>query len=206
MESRCNVVNNGTTFNRFMECGSRFTGFWTYFNMFHVFAFTYYILLRCVTREYSMTSVLLWNDIAIPFNILISYGAQRASALRKITRFTWCASTLYSSLFCKTFVHWELLDLHDARVHYHIVVYFANIRMTRNYSIYVTRVSWTASTIKMMTNFKIHVFWINYCYSLLERYMKHVFVAGLVTGDFFFFYFTIFNIAFLLNRNLFMNK
>ncbi len=24
--------------------------------MFHVFAFTYYILLRCVTREYSMTS------------------------------------------------------------------------------------------------------------------------------------------------------
>ncbi len=35
--------------------------------MFHVFAFTYYILLRCVTREYSMTSVLLRDDIAIPF-------------------------------------------------------------------------------------------------------------------------------------------
>ncbi len=31
--------------------------------MFHVFAFTYYILLRCVTREYSMTSVLL-RDIS----------------------------------------------------------------------------------------------------------------------------------------------
>ncbi len=37
------------------------------FNMFHVFAFTYYILLHCVTREYSMTSVLLRDDIAIPF-------------------------------------------------------------------------------------------------------------------------------------------
>ncbi len=35
--------------------------------MFHVFAFIYYILLRCVTREYSMTSVLLRDDIAIPF-------------------------------------------------------------------------------------------------------------------------------------------
>ncbi len=86
--------------------------------MFHVFAFTYYILLRCVTHEYSMTSVLLRDDIAIPFAI---YRFHMAHSAR---------------------VHYEiLLDLRDARVHYY--------------------------------------------YSLLERYMKHAFVAGLVTGDFF---------------------
>ncbi len=119
-------------------------------------------MLRCVTREYSMTSVLLRDDITIPFAIYQFHMAHNAR------------------------VHYEkLLDLRDVRVHYHIVVYFANIRMTRNYSIYATRVSWTTSTIKMMTNFKIYVFWINYYNSLLERYMKHVFVAGLVTGDFF---------------------
>ncbi len=80
--------------------------------MFHVFAFTYYILLRCVTREYSMTSVLLRHDIAIPFAIYRFHMAHNAR------------------------MHYEkLLDLRDARVHYHIVVYFANIRMTRNYLI-----------------------------------------------------------------------
>ncbi len=70
--------------------------------MFHVFALTYYILLRCVMREYSMTSV-----------------------------------------------------------------------TTKNYSIYETR--------EYTTTFDLH----DAYYSLLERYMKHVFVAGLVTGDFF---------------------
>ncbi len=70
--------------------------------MFHVFALTYYILLRCMTHEYSMTSV-----------------------------------------------------------------------TTKNYSIYATR--------EYTTIFDLH----DVYYSLLERYMKHVFVAGLVTGDFF---------------------
>ncbi len=64
--------------------------------MFHVFSFTYYILLRCMMREYTMTSH--------------SYNE-------------------------------KLLDLRDARVHYY--------------------------------------------YSLLERYMKHVFVTSLVTGVFY---------------------
>ncbi len=88
------------------------------FNMFHVFAFTYYILLRCMMREYSMTSALLRDDIAIPFAIYRFHMAHNPR------------------------VHYEkLLDLRDVRVKYY--------------------------------------------YSLLERYMKHVFVAGLVTGDFF---------------------
>ncbi len=88
------------------------------FNMFHVFAFTYYILLCCVTREYSMTSALLRDDIAIPFAIYRCHMAHNVQ------------------------VHYEkLLDLRDMRVHYY--------------------------------------------YSLLEWYMKHVFVAGLVTGVFF---------------------
>ncbi len=73
--------------------------------MFHVFALTYYILLRCVMHEYSMMSV-----------------------------------------------------------------------TTKNYSIYATR--------EHTTVFDLHD-----AYSLLERYMKHVFVAGLVTGDFYFFYY-----------------
>ncbi len=85
--------------------------------MFHVFAFTYYILLRCVTREYSMTSV------------------------------------------------------------------------TKNYSIYATREYTTTNdekcsiyaTREYTTIFDLH----DAYYSLLEWYMKHVFVAGLVTGDFF---------------------
>ncbi len=47
--------------------------------MFHVFAFTYYILLRCVTREYSMTSVLLRDDIAIPFAMYQFHMAQVVS-------------------------------------------------------------------------------------------------------------------------------
>ncbi len=45
------------------------------FNMFHVFALTYYILLRCVTHEWCASTV--WRQ-----------------SLRKITRFTRCASTL----------------------------------------------------------------------------------------------------------------
>ncbi len=69
-------------------------------NMFHVFALTYYILLRCVTRKYTTT-----ND----------------------KKYSIYATHEYTTIF----------DLHDAY------------------------------------------------YSLLERYMKHVFVAGLVTGDFF---------------------
>ncbi len=85
--------------------------------MFHVFAFTYYILLCCVMCEYSMTSVLLRYDITIPFAIYRFHMAHNAR------------------------VHYEkLLNLRDVRVHYY--------------------------------------------YSLLERYMKHVFVASLVTGDF----------------------
>ncbi len=74
----------------------------SHINMFHVFAFTYYILLRCETREYSMTSV-----------------------------------------------------------------------TTKNYSIYAMR--------EYTTTFDLHD-------ALLERYMKHVFVAGLVTGDFDYFF------------------
>ncbi len=75
----------------------KFSGIFGIINMFHVFAFTYYILLRCVTREYSMMSH--------------SYEE-------------------------------KLFGLCDAQVHYY--------------------------------------------YSLLEWYMKHFFLAGLVTGDFFF--------------------
>ncbi len=86
--------------------------------MFHVFAlpYTYYNLLRCVTREYSMTSV-----------------------------------------------------------------------TTKNYSIYVTREYEKYSiyaTRKYTTIFDLH----DTYYSLLEWYMKHVFVAGLLTGDFNFLY------------------
>ncbi len=87
------------------------------FNMFHVFAFIYYILLCCVTREYSMTSVTTKN-----YSIY---------ATREYT-----------------------------------------ITYDEKYSIYTTR--------EYITIFDLH----DAYYSLLERYMKHVFVAGLVTGDF----------------------
>ncbi len=60
---------------------------------------------------------------------------------------------------------------------------------TKNYSIYVTREYTTTTdekysiytTREYTTIFDLH----NAYYSLLERYMKHVFVAGLVTGVFF---------------------
>ncbi len=96
--------------------------FLTCFNMFHVFAFTYYILLRCVTREYSMTSVTTKNY------------------------------SIYTTR--------EYTTTNDEK-----------------YSIYVTR--------EYTTTFDLQ----DAYYSLLERYMKHVLVAGLVTGVFFIFYF-----------------
>ncbi len=60
---------------------------------------------------------------------------------------------------------------------------------TKNYSIYVTCEYNTTNdekysiyaTREYTTIFDLH----DAYYSLLERYMKHVFVAGLVTGDFF---------------------
>ncbi len=85
--------------------------------MFHVFAFTYYILLCCMTREYSMTSVTTKN---------------------------------YSIYMTR-----EYITTNDEK-----------------YSIYATR--------DYTTIFDLH----DVYYSLLERYMKHVFVVGLVTGDF----------------------
>ncbi len=87
--------------------------------MFHVFALTYYILLRCVIREYNMTSVTTKN---------YSIYATREYTTTNDEKYSTYATREYTTIF----------DLHD--------VY----------------------------------------YSLLKRYMKHVFVAGLVTGDFFF--------------------
>ncbi len=87
--------------------------------MFHVFALTYYILLRCVTREYSMTSVTMKN---------YSIYATREYTTTNDEKYSIYATREYATIF----------DLHDPY------------------------------------------------YSLLEQYMKHVFVAGLVTGDFFF--------------------
>ncbi len=84
------------------------------FNMFHVFAFTYYILLSCVTREYSMMSVTTKN---------YSIYATRKYTTTNDEKYSIYATREYTTIF----------DLHD---------------------------------------------------SLLERYMKHVFVADLVTGDF----------------------
>ncbi len=91
--------------------------------MFHVFALTYYILLRCVTRcvtrEYNMTSV-----------------------------------------------------------------------TTKNYSIYLTR-EYTTTNDEKYSIYAMHEYTTTFdlhdaaYYSLLEWYMKHVFVASLVTGDFF---------------------
>ncbi len=86
-------------------------------NMFHVFALTYYISLRCVTREYSMTSVTMKNYLIY---------ATREYATTNDEKYSIYTTCEYTTIF----------DLHDAY------------------------------------------------YSLLERYMKHVFVAGLVT-DFF---------------------
>ncbi len=91
-----------------------------YFNMFHVFAFIYYILLRCVTLEYSMTSV--------------------------------SVTTKNYSIYATR----EYTTTNDEK-----------------YSIYATR--------EFTTIFDLH----DAYYSLLEQYMKHVFVDGLVTGDFF---------------------
>ncbi len=65
---------------------------------------------------------------------------------------------------------------------------------TKNYLIYTAREYTTtndekysiyATTREYTTIFDLH----NAYYSLLEWYMKHVFVAGLVTGDFFNFFF-----------------
>ncbi len=86
--------------------------------MFHVFAFTYtyYNLLHCVTREYSITSVTTKN---------------------------------YS-----IYVTCEYTTSNDEK-----------------YSIYATREYTTIFDLYDAYN------------SLLERYMKHVFVAGLLTGD-----------------------
>ncbi len=84
----------------------------------YVFALTYYILLRCVTREYSMTSVTTKN---------YSIYATREYTTTNNEKYSIYATREYTTIF----------DLHDAY------------------------------------------------YSLLERYMKNVFVAGLVTGDFF---------------------
>ncbi len=89
---------------------------WRGFNMFHVFALTYYILLHCVTHEYNMTSVNTKN---------YSIYATREYTTTNDEKYSIYATREYSTIF----------DLHDAY------------------------------------------------YSLLERYMKHVFVAGLVTGD-----------------------
>ncbi len=88
------------------------------FNMFHIFAFIYYILLRCVTREYSMTSVTTKN-----YSIYVT----RKYTTTNDEKYSIYATREYTTIF----------DLHDAY------------------------------------------------YSLLEWYMKHVFVAGLVTGVFF---------------------
>ncbi len=86
--------------------------------MFHVFALTYYILLRCVMREYSMMSVTTKN---------YSIYATREYTTTNDEKYLIYATREYTTIF----------DLHDAY------------------------------------------------YSLLGRYMKHVFVASLVTGDFF---------------------
>ncbi len=94
------------------------------FNMFHVFALTYYILLRCVTREYSIMSVTTKN---------YSIYATRKYTTTNDEKYSIYATCEYTTIF----------DLHDAY------------------------------------------------YSLLERYMKHVFVVGLVTGDFFIFKFSL---------------
>ncbi len=86
--------------------------------MFYVFALTYYILLRCMTRKYSMTSVTTKNYLIF---------ATREYTTTNDEKYLIYATREYTTVF----------DLHDTY------------------------------------------------YSLLERYMKHVFVAGLVTGDFF---------------------
>ncbi len=78
--------------------------------MFHIFAFTYYILLCCVTREYSMTSVTTKN---------YSIYATRKYTTTNDEKHSIYAMREYTTIF----------DLHDAY------------------------------------------------YSLLERYMKHVFVV-----------------------------
>ncbi len=65
------------------------------FNMFHVFAFTYYILLRCVTREYSMTSVTTKN---------YSIYATRKYTTTNDEKYSIYATREYTTIF----------DLHDA--------------------------------------------------------------------------------------------
>ncbi len=94
-----------------------FWNLYLHFNMFHVFALTYYILLCCVMREYSMTSVTTKN---YPIYTTREYTTTNDE------KYSIYATHEYTTIF----------DLHDAY------------------------------------------------YSLLERYMKHVFVAGLLTGDF----------------------
>ncbi len=60
---------------------------------------------------------------------------------------------------------------------------------TQNYTIYATREYTTTNDEKYsiyVTREYTTIFDLHYAYySLLERYMKHVFVAGLLTGDFF---------------------
>ncbi len=64
------------------------------FNMFHLFAFTYYILLRCVTREYSVTSVTTKN---------YSIYATREYATTNDEKYSIYATREYTTIF----------DLHD---------------------------------------------------------------------------------------------
>ncbi len=91
--------------------------------MFHVFTLTYYILLRCVMREYSMTSVTTKN---------YSIYATHEYTTTNDEKYSIYATRKYTTIF---------------QIHYHI-------RFARRV-LFITR-----------------------------AYMKHVFVAGLVTGDF----------------------
>ncbi len=71
-----------------------------FFNMFHVFALTYYILLRCVTRVYSMTSVTMKN---------YSIYATRKYTTTNDEKYSIYATRKYTTIF----------DLHDTRVIIH---------------------------------------------------------------------------------------
>ncbi len=132
--------------------------------MFHVFAFTYYILLRCVTREYSMTS--------------------RHARVHHHIRFARGVISTFSSNLVKTVSNYPPINMfHVFAFTYYILLHCVTRKYsmtsvtTKNYSIYATR--------EYTTIFDLH----NAYYSLLERYMKHVFVAGLVTEDLLFFFY-----------------
>ncbi len=68
-DSKLHKILGKFSYYLFFNPGTIVTNTDFYINMFHVFAFTYYILVRCVTRVYSMTSVLLRDDIAIPWAV-----------------------------------------------------------------------------------------------------------------------------------------